>query len=177
MIFFISSLLFGCINNGDITTLYGRGGSPLYHALIPSHWEVKEINGPLEDTKTPIAEYTFNGITVAIHNFPAISLEKRIPPEAQIARWERLHGKGHVNLEHVGGFVGLSYASDNVMAWALQIAPVYFHSLATLFMNQEIRSDITIKATGPEETLIRYENEIRDFVHSLHLIQEIPPRL
>jgi hypothetical protein len=131
---------------------------------------------------------------VAVHNFPSDSLDQRIPPKAQVMRWQRqfeILDPLSTIIEPVAfnGYAGIKFkgsgtaAGDDLgmIAWALQLAESHFLALMSStdvsdLLLKERRSDVTIKATGPSPLIDKYEDDITDFAESFEQIEEIPQR-
>ncbi len=124
-----------------------------------------------------------------VHTFPTHSLEERIPPEAQVQRWQgQLKGlAAHVNGVAHGGFVGLyleGYTEKGtVRAWSLQLDMQHYQTLHFLAATveeeehyQQMAADYTLKAFGPTDKLEKHRIAIDLFADSFELIQEIPSR-
>ena len=132
-------------------------------------------------------------IRITVHNFPADSLEKRIPPLAQVTRWKRQLGvidskSESTKPQSFAGYYGLLLEATGLidkervtmMGWALQLAPEHFRALqkaTSLGIEQrhrQMRGDITIKAVGPEDFMKKNRQDIFNFAHSFQLIDDIP---
>lgn len=71
-----------------------------------------------------------------------------------------------------------------MMGWTMQLAPEHYSQLAlkiqmaksTIDRNHysQMRSDFTIKATGPRSLMETHRNAILAFARSFELIEEIP---
>ncbi len=67
---------------------------PIYRARVPTTWRRIDPNPAQSnaDTTTSIGEFIIDDsdgpLRIAIHNFPADDLNERIPPMAQISRWQ-----------------------------------------------------------------------------------------
>lgn len=185
--------------------ILGRNGKntlqrpAIYHASIPHNWlhHAPPIQQSLTDTMKPIYEMAIHAgdqkIAITLHNFPCDTIETRIPPEAQAARWKRQL----VNAEDItitpqafGGFCGLRFEAEGVIdgqkkmiiGWSMQLSPEHFYAL-----NQEheglsdeereqMRADYTIKAVGPLDLVKKYRATIHRFARSFRLIQPIPQK-
>jgi len=165
---------------------------PVYRMRIPKHW--KRIDPPSDssivDTTLPLVEYRIGDeIHITIHNFPFKDLKQRIPPRAQVARWQRqlsnLPTKEAI-IEPIShsGFAGLYFEGtlddQQVMAWALQLDAEHIRSLSrqTDETNrtyiEQMQADVTIKVVGPPKLCEYYREEIIATAGSFELIQEIP---
>jgi hypothetical protein len=166
---------------------------PVYQAKVPLTW--KRID-PLEkesllDTTKPIVSFVIDqDVVLNVHNFPADSLEERIPPTAQIERWHAQLKPQQSKVEPIGhgGFTGLYFEgkSENVslLAWSLQLDIEHFqylHFLAATVEEEEhykqMAADYTIKVYGPSAQLEKHLEEFFLFSNSFELIQEIPERV
>ncbi len=165
---------------------------PVYRARVPYHW--KRVD-PLPsvsnaDTTKPLVEFWIDDqVSVNVHNFPSDSLEERIPPAAQVARWRKqlvgLNPKeAVVKPISRAGFAGLFFEGQGhdvlVMAWSLQLDAEHYRVLLKGenrengdFLKQ-MRADVTIKVVGPPDVVESYQDELMDFAGSFELIQEIP---
>ncbi|SCA62898.1 Uncharacterized protein SCG7086_AF_00110 [Chlamydiales bacterium SCGC AG-110-P3] len=176
--------------------------APVYRACVPNYWIRHDPDGntSIVDTTLPLCDFTITdaggSITIAVHNFPYDTLEQRIHPSAQVARWRRqlidtdaatvaIQPYGH------GGYAGLQFeatgtflgASDiTILAWAMQLSREHFRNLqrgGTIEQrrfDRQQRGDYTIKAYGPRATLARYRRDIEDFARSFELIAEVPSK-
>ena len=67
----------------------------VYRVRVPIYWIRRESfpEESLTDTKKSICEFLIphsnESIRISIHNFPSESIDQRIPPAAQVARWQR----------------------------------------------------------------------------------------
>lgn len=167
---------------------------PLYRVKTPIGWESyhKPLDMPLDDTKEPLVEFIIpnseGAIKITIHNFYYDSLQGRIPPEAQIARWKKQFASFEesslsIRPQAFSGFVGLQidccglYEGKNrrILAWSLQLAKEYWLSLENgSHLVDERKSDVTIKILGPENAINTFENELIDFARSFELIDPLP---
>lgn len=178
----------------------GERRLPIYQVSVPSGW-VRRDSLPeetLSDTTKPIVEFLIAGetgpIRISIHNFPSDTIEQRIPPSAQVARWQRqLEGlvaaESHTVPQAFGGFVGLGFKGlgrlgqidSMVLGWSLQVGDHHYRMLSTassgsVHRHREMRADVTIKAVGPKNFMEGKEEEITAFARSFELIEEIPSR-
>ena len=175
----------------------------VYRIRAPLSWIRRDAlpEESLLDTKKSICEFLITEndeiIRIAIHNFPSEEIEQRIPPNAQIARWQRqfeiLQPEGTVTIPQAfSGYNGLKFKgtgkinkanSESIMlGWALQLDKEHYRMLshpstpAENNLYREMRADVTIKATGPKELMEMHEEEINHFARSFELIEEIPSR-
>ncbi len=156
---------------------------PVYRAKVPTGWKRREPEGSIEDTT--LSNVTFQideGVHLYVHTFPSQSLEERIPPQAQIARWVRQIGEQPHQVTPVGhgGFAGLEIESAGVLARSLQLDLEHYQTLSFLASTREeeehykqMRADYTIKVVGPYAA---HRAEIDLFANSFELIQELPAR-
>lgn len=133
-----------------------------------------------------------NSIRITVHTFPIIESDKRIPPQAQIARWK----KQIVDLdimtttifdESHGGYSGLFFEGEGtvhdiatrVMGWSMLLASGYERQLGLGRHPDDHfkRADYTIKASGTPEMMDRHRNAIIAFAQSFELIDELPTPL
>jgi hypothetical protein len=173
----------------------------VYRARVPLNWIRKDplAEESLTDTTKSLCEFFIPGnegfIRIAIHNFPSNTLDERIPPMAQIARWQRqfdpLQAEESSTLPQAfNGYIGLKFKGIGLMdgtntmmlAWSLQLGKEHFQMLsnpknpADHNNFREMRADVTIKATGPKSLMEDHEEEIIAFARSFELIKEIPSR-
>lgn len=168
---------------------------PIYQAKIPSSWQIiyPQDDESLHNTIKPLCELIINDldgqIKITIHNFPADTLQQRIPPEAQISRWKKQFSlldptTLHTNPQSFNGFSGFVFTasgilkdqSQTMLAWIMQIAPEHFQNLTDSHLpeSKQMQSDFTIKAMGPPELMDRYQESIISFAKSFELIKEVP---
>lgn len=201
-------LLIGCStydNNADTREkILGRDDgkslsrSPLYQVKVPKEWERRD---PLEsdsihDTMKPLTTFYIqeNGreVKITIHNFPVETSESKIPPRAQIMRWQKQFEKVFAGSESImphstGGFTGLHFESSGIIqgvpvtmiGFAMQLAPNYYRRLQfdDELNEEEIKqtgADYTIKITGPPEMVANHHSRILSFANSFGLIRELP---
>lgn len=170
----------------------------IYRVKVPTLWNVQTPGADVSlfDTTKPISEfYITEGqekIRITIHNFPADSIEKRIPPMAQINRWKRQFKSIDPNTESIkaqsfGGYYGwlfeatglLEGSKSTMMGWTLQLASEHFRSLqrstsrALEERYRQMRGDVTIKAVGPENLIKKHRDDIIQFARSFQLIDDI----
>lgn len=172
----------------DIAGRDRRAQTPIYRVRVPHDWQRHEPSPTtdLADTTQAIACFTIQDgdqhIDIAIHNFPSDTLEQRIPPSAQVARWQRQLAKTSEAVIVIrpiahGGFSGLEFTAPGIMAWSLQLTPEHYRSLSRppdTPLQRQMRADYTIKATGPSQMVSQYAQEIEGFARSFELIEEIP---
>lgn len=180
------------------TTLQGRTDQQVYRIKAPQEWQYNPpILETIHDTTKPIGEFIITQdsktISITIHNFPSQTEEDRIPPMAQIQRWQRqfTHLESmNTTPQAFGGFVGQLFEgsgifkdSDSTMlAWSMQLAPEHYLVLKYPHTAQELaqfplwRADITIKAIGPSDLVAQYQQAIVEFARSFELIHSIPVR-
>lgn len=172
----------------------------VYQARIPNHW-IRKDSFPEEsliDTKKSICELLIQAadgtvIRIAVHNFPSESIEQRIPPSAQVARWQGqfdilLPEESSIIPQAFSGYSGLKFIGRGqinnedqiMMGWSLQLNKEHYRALAPPVpqskenLYREMRADVTIKATGRTEAMQQHEEEIISFARSFELIEEIP---
>ncbi|MCB1136503.1 MAG: hypothetical protein KDK78_09560, partial [Chlamydiia bacterium] len=171
---------------------------PVYHVRVPETWRREDppTNQSNSDTTLPIATFFVgDSIEIHIHNFPAQTLDTRIPPGAQVGRWQRqlvtaAQSPAKTSPIAQAGYWGLYFegtgqlkgAERTVYAWAFQLGQEQFHALelpgdagAQHFFRQ-MRGDVTIKAVGAPEEMASQREAIHRFASSFQLIQEIPTR-
>lgn len=183
--------LIGCSSaeqpQANWVSINGRTNSAVYQIKVPKHWKHLEPPQFQTDTRMPIAEFSIGSdIKITIHNFPSHSLEQRIPPQAQAARWERQFEKldtasVSITPQAFSGFSGLLFeasgilqgSEQSVMAWAMQIAPQLYQRTNS----PDERADFTIKVQGSPQSIKKYRTEIVQFARSFELINsfEITP--
>ena len=169
---------------------------PVYRARVPASWEARVTADlkTLADTTKPNAEFFIRDgerqVRLVIHTFPSESLERRIPPQAQVARWERqfstLNPISIVKEPKArGGFAGLYFEAEGtltasaapirVMGWAMQLDQEHYHVLTYRGL-KNLSADYTLKVTGDPSLMEGHREEIEVFARSFELIQEIPSR-
>lgn len=160
-------------------TLCGREGEqPIYQAEIPLSWKKidPKSHQNLTDTTLPICSFEAGNILITVHNFPYSTLEQRIPPSAQIARWKeqfQIHD-GDVTPSAHGGFGGYRLEAQDpngkgMIAYAMQMTPILFRILS----NPQIKADYTIKAVGPIAEIESEKDAIDAFALSFELKEPI----
>ncbi len=144
---------------------------------------------------SPYVLFFIGDIKITIHNFPADSSEKRIPPSAQVERWKRQFAvlnplESFSTPQAYAGYFGLQFEGTGViseiptttLAWAMQMDPRHYSNLTAKQQYhpkekgylQQMAADYTIKAMGPPESMAEHRDAIVNFAHSFELIQEIP---
>lgn len=172
----------------------------VYRVRVSPDWIRRDPlpNESLSDTTKALCEFLIKDeggiIRIAIHNFPSESIDQRIPPAAQVARWRQqfeklLPSDSYTAPQAFSGYSGLLFKGVGtlngqemaVLGWSLQIAPEHYRSLSYAPkpemqpLYREMRADMTIKATGPKTVMQLHEDEISRFARSFELIEEIPP--
>lgn len=157
----------------------------IYRMCVPRHW-IRHDPLPddlVTDTTKSLCEFIINDpdgiIKIAVHNFPADTLDMRIPPQAQVARWktqiEEYDGiNSYTQPIAFGGFSGILFVgigSKMVIAAALQLSPQHFRNLAG---KEQMKADVTIKAVGPTHTMKKHQDEIINAIYTFGLVDEIP---
>lgn len=163
---------------GMLQTIPGRNGKDLYRVEKPEEWScnIEKDLQRRQDTRNALAEFTIphqtGNVTLKIHNFPSYSIDDRVPPQAQVARWRK---EPHtVAPQSFSGFCGLLYQDPQTLAWTLQLGNEHYHTLCSPEFPQEMRSDVTIKAVGPTAAIAERRSQIIAFARSFELIEEIP---
>jgi hypothetical protein len=166
---------------------------PLYQIKAPSTWThiIPPSNESLIDTTKFLSEFLIYGdegvIKITIHNFPTETIESRIPPSAQIARWKQQFSyldpiSIMVSPQSYSGFVGLLFEgtgiinneSMTIIGWSMQLDSTHFRILSHPSYFAQLRADVTIKATGPKNLMTKHYSSIYAFARSFELIDEIP---
>jgi hypothetical protein len=189
-------------NAGFIEEIKGRDEEgkrlAVYRIRVPEEW-IRHDPPPEEslvDTTKALCEFIIKDgnqhIRIAIHNFPSERMDQRIPPAAQVARWQRqLSSFDPTDSSTVSqvfnGFVGLLFTgvgqlngeNTKILGWSLQIANEHYRALsnpstANAARYRQMRADVTIKAVGPRELMESHSQAITDFAQSFELIEEIP---
>ena len=171
----------------------------VYRAKVPQNW-VRIDPSPQDsifDTTKALCEFQIKdgaeSIRITVHNFPTDTIEERIPPEAQIARWRRQFSfldptKASVESQSRGGFTGLQFEgtgiikseSKTMLGWSMQLAVEHYRTLKSIGHNdskgyiKQMSADYTIKAIGPVEMMKNNWDSIIGFARSFELINEIP---
>jgi hypothetical protein len=149
-------LLIGCsspLPSSRWEEIEDRTGLPLYRVAVPIDWKRIDPTGPIDDSRLPNVTFEVDGVTIAIHTF-----DHPIPPQAQIERWIKQAGGGSALHTSFGGYVGLRFEAERVVAWAME-RPASSSGV------------YTIKATG---NVASHRHEIDRFARSFGHIQEIP---
>lgn len=215
---FLASILISCSNDSSsqsvsftMQEIHGRNEyvasvpymRPLvYRAKVPLNWIRKDPSREesILDTTKPLCEFIIpheeEQIHITIHSFPSKSLEERIPPQAQVARWKQqfthLDADVVVRPQAYSGFSGFLFEGSGiknekhmaVLGWCMQLAPEHYSTLTLrLGMSRtdqercclrQMRADFTIKASGPKSLLEMHRRSIATFARSFEFIQEIP---
>lgn len=200
------SMFFGTNNNAISHTpklthhIHDRHHRLLYRVRIEPTWICRDPlpTEDLSDTTKSICEFIIlddNGnVRMTIHNFPSDNMEERIPPIAQITRWQRQfdtlsHTDSYTIPQAFSGYCGLMFYGSglqkekeiSILGWAMQLGAEHYRSLSHPNADEEstykqMRSDITIKAVGPSAVIDKYKEAIISFARSFELIEEIPVR-
>ena len=180
----------------------------VYRIRAPTDW-IRRDTFPEEsllDTKKSICEFLIphgnESIRITIHNFPSESIDQRIPPAAQVARWQRQFEimypeESGITPQAFSGYTGLKFKGvgrlkpeinnapstqqdTTVVGWSLQIGKDHYRTLShppkpsENNLYREMRADVTIKAQGSKELMQEHEEDIITFARSFELIEEIP---
>jgi hypothetical protein len=170
----------------------------IYRALVPLNWVRQDplSTESIADTTKSICEFYIQEdgqtIRLTIHTFPFMQSNQRIPPQAQIARWQRQFEEidrlaTQVHPDSHGGFSGLYFEGQGllqgqpvkVIGWSMQLASVYVRQLNQegSFPNSCQLADYTIKASGPPSLMDQHRAAILAFADSFELIDELPTPL
>lgn len=188
-IWIIALFQFGCEvprpPSYSVLAINGHSGKPLYEVSVPHSWIRKELARESSlDTTKPIAEFFIpdRQIRITVHQFPFAEEKERIPPQAQIQRWQQqLKPVDPASLQTVsvsaGGFVGMRFEGVGsfhnqpaaMIAWSMQLAKEYITDLNS----KEMFADYTIKVTGPSSLVSQHRHEIETFAQSFRLIEEL----
>lgn len=214
--FMIMLFAAGCSNSNSIDStipstmfdIHDRDHRFLYRARMPESWISRDPlhDETLTDTTKAICEFIIrddndhngngrnNLIRISIHNFPSDTMEDRIPPAAQVSRWQRqfdtLPNTSTITPQAFSGYSGLLFSGKGILqgketmmlAWSLQLAPEHYRALAHPSTPEEtaifrqMRADITIKAVGPQPLMEKHQASIAAFARSFELIEEVPSR-
>jgi len=127
-----------------------------YQARFPSSWNVVENEAGLQDSIQPVATlYLPNAATITLHLF-----REEVPPEMQIARWQKSFPTATVSYLSHGGYQGLMLKGEEILAVAMQLSPHYAKRFP----------DYTLKATGD---IAPYQQEILEFIRTFELVDEL----
>ncbi len=170
----------------------------LYRFMPPENWKRVDSGEPAAaDSREPIAHYQLQldgeQVDLTIHNFPIDTLDERIPPEAQIARWKQQIDEMNLSTVQVkpqafGGFVGLLLQAEGIkqrkplamMAWTMQLAPQFYTALELLdtpekhSFTRQLHADFTIKIVGSPSLLAREKEKIERSARTFALLDELP---
>lgn len=175
---------------------------PIYRARIPPTWQREDpsATASLVDTTKALCTLRINGgngqeIRITLHSFPITSEATRIPPTAQVMRWQRQFSVLDsstltTTVQAFNGFSGFLFSATGEMqghpttmlAWTLQLAPQHEIVLAQqngrneeeVQRGQQRRADLTIKAVGPPDLMAQHRQAILAFARSVELIEGIP---
>lgn len=189
----LSIIIFsGCSNESssshNLVKFTGREPEriPLYQVKIPETMKIysPEAETSLTDSRLPLLECRIGDtVRIVFHNFPAYDLEQRIPPQAQIERWKKQLKDINpasiiVTPQAFSGYSGLLFEAEGkesaVMGWALQIGPDHYRNLSNAQLPEQMKADITIKATGSPLEIAQYRRMLISLARSFELIEEIP---
>ncbi|MEM1283446.1 MAG: hypothetical protein AAGG81_07820 [Chlamydiota bacterium] len=178
-----------------------KNRTSIYQMLVPNNWTLKEPSASesLIDTKKPIYELIIDEgeqeVRITIHNFPTNSIDERVPPEAQAARWkQQLGGDKIIDAKTIpqsfGGYSGLRFEGIGhiggeklmVIGWSMQLSQEHFYALSqeheglTNEEREQMRGDYTIKVVGSPEKVKNLQESINRFARSFRLMQPIPDK-
>lgn len=150
---------------------------PLYQVKVPVHWQrVVDEEAFFDETKPNASFQIEEGVILHLHSFPTDRLEERIAPATRVAR----EAAQITPIRH-DGFFGVYFETPTTMAWSFGLDPELYETLACLGRTYEekayfrqMRSDFTIRVSGPADRLAKHREEIFFFVDSLELFQAIP---
>ena len=169
-----------------------------YRAYVPSQWIRQDppAEESIADTTKSICEFYIHendqSIRITLHTFPILEEKRRIPPQAQIARWKnQFEELDLVDIQTLsdahGGFSGLFFEGQGigkgtlikVIGWSMQLASLYERQLAQSKqpLDHYKRADYTIKASGPPDLMNKHRAAILAFARSFELIDELPAPL
>ena len=175
----------------------GRDHTPIYRIRTPDSWIKRDPlpNESLLDTTKAISEFIIREsgetIRITIHNFPSQTIEERIAPQQQVARWkkqfETLFTSSSSTIQQAfSGYNGLLFEGTGIMngqqimvlGWALQLPLEHYQTIlhSSLQEKDSMRSDVTIKAVGPLSLMQKHKEAIIAAARSFELIEEIPNR-
>lgn len=153
-----SLLSFPLLVEAKVELISGRhSNEPLYRLHVPDHWKRKAVE-LTTDTQKPIAEFQVEGVRITVHNFPSI----RIPPQAQVDRWNKQSNAEVIENQSFAGFQGLFFENNTTLAWALEWG-------ACRRQPKEIFSDVTFKAVG---AVGQFREEIIKSARSFEVIED-----
>ena len=188
----LSLIVSGCSSDSstpdNYVTFTGREPErvPLYRVMIPKTWEVvlPDADTSLTDSRLPLLECRAGEtLRIVFHNFPASEIAQRIPPQAQIERWKKQLEETNpasvvVTPQAFSGYTGLLLEAEGkrsaVMGWALQIGADHYRNLSYTLLPEQMRADITIKATGSPQEISQYRSQLINLARTFELIEEIP---
>lgn len=160
-----------------------------YRMMVPQGWEIEfpPDEDPLLDTTMPLLTLRFGDVVAVFHNFPAESLEQRIPPIAQVTRWKKqFESLSEPTLQifpfATSGFTGLQFEAVGiqknepikVLAWSMQLTPELFQRLPEHASQQ--KGDWTLKASGPPDQLEMVQEDLFRVARSIELLEELSQR-
>ena len=158
---------------------------PLYKVKMPVAWKAILSETSLTDTTKPNALFEITpNLHLTFHTFPTTDLDERIPSLWQVERWKKQDAlPATVTPVHHDGFVGLLFETAQTLAWSYQLDPELYQTLAFLGRTHEetayfrqMRSDYTIKVSGPAEEIEQHRDEITFFADNVELFQAIPAK-
>lgn len=177
------------------------GRFPVYRVKAPDNWIRRDPlpDESLIDTKKALCEFFIldadKSIHIVLHNFPSRSPEDRIPPAAQTTRWQGQFDSldpldTSLQPQSFSGYSGLLLTANGIMkgettmvlGWGLQLPMEHYRALTLMATPQnrrlyeQMRADVTIKATGPRSLMEKHKKSIIAFAHTFELIEEIPTR-
>lgn len=177
------------------------GRFPVYRVKAPDNWIRRDPlpDESLIDTKKALCEFIIldedKAIHIVLHNFPSRSPEDRIPPAAQTARWRGQFDSldlvdTSLQPQSFSGYSGLLLTANGIMkgeattvlGWGLQLPMEHYRALTLTAtpenqrLYEQMRADVTIKATGPQSLIEKHKKTIIAFAHTFELIEEIPTR-
>jgi hypothetical protein len=196
-------LLTGCSPSENVVTTWQNfeardQGDPiertaLYRAKVPATWVRKDPkkDESISDNMKPISEFIIDKeVRLTIHTFPIT--DKRIPPQAQIARWKSQFNQldplmTTITPQSQSGFIGLLLEAEgqingnevSMMGWSMNLANEYEIKLRSSSSPHEQlkRADYTIKVVGPVQLVNKNKKSIVSFSKSFELIDELPAPL
>lgn len=135
-----------------------RTGTPLYRIAVPAGWQRVDPTSSIEDSRLPNVTFEREGVTMVIHTFAL-----PIPPGAQVERWAKQTSGGATEPVSFGGYVGLQFEADGVVAWAMELAPAHRSKLPEAGV-------YTLKATGD---VAAHRQEIERMARSFGLLRPL----